>query len=217
MNDEQPTAPACACCGGDRDRPHYTTCRPCTDWIRDHLNEVEHLWQELPQHLERGSGAQGPRVSGGGNEAPIPLVEDVLNLMVGGGGAPARLARHDAAIRAARGRAPIDPRGSSDGQLAAAVGSLRRNLGWAAEHHDTYPLAVELRDLTREMRLAVGDRSDSIALGTECPAQLSDGTECGGTLRYHRMSRAITCPACGHRQDASVWFAAVPNRGRPAA
>ncbi|NUP37026.1 MAG: hypothetical protein HOY76_08405 [Streptomyces sp.] len=198
---------ACTCCGNALEAARRTTCRPCEDWIRDHLNEVEHLWQQLPANLERGRGAQGPRVSGGGGAAAIPLAEDVLNLMVGADGVPARLARHDTAIRAARGLSPLGERGSTDGRLAAAVGSLRRNLPWTVEHHDTYELAVELRALVGEMLAAVGERSDTLALGTNCPVQLEDGTECGGGLRYNRVTRTIRCGACGARQDPLAWIA----------
>ena len=209
----------CGVCGQPKDaaRLAHTVCQPCEDWTRDRLNEVEHLWLELPDHLERGRGHAGPRVSGNTPDgSPSPLSEAVLDL-IGPGGVHDRLAPHNVAIRRARGLAGTPVCGGADHRVATIVRHLRHHLPWAAQHHDLYALAVELQQLTGEMRAATGQHSErdetTKALGTPCPIERigDDGAAavCGGTLRYDRTARTVRCDDCRHTLDQTQWTAAA--------
>lgn len=173
-------------------RNAFTACQPCEDWTRDQLNAIEHLWQDLPDHLHRGASSGGPRVSGGAVEAPMPVSEAALDLL-GPGGVPDRLAPYYAEILETRGLAVTPVTGSVDHRLATLIRHLRRHLPWAAEHVDLYDLAVTLRALVGEMRAATKQHSGTTALGAPCP-------ECSGNLRYDPDTRVVRCDGCGYRR-----------------
>ncbi|MEW1754729.1 hypothetical protein [Streptomyces angustmyceticus] len=181
----------------------FTTCQSCEDWMRDRLNEIEHLWLELPDFLERGTTGAGPRVSGGNVEAPLPLNGDVLDLAVS---VYLRLGPHEAAIRAARHEPAQAPRpvaadeSGTDLMVSRVLRSLRRNLPWAAEHVDLAELALTLRELAGEMRHATGNRPDTKTLNTPCPA-------CSGTLLLHHTTRSVHCSECGRPVDPAAFTA----------
>lgn len=214
--DTQPAAPAalsCSSCGTDLhgQRWNWMCCQPCEDWIRDQLNTIEHLWQDLPAHLVPGRGPGGTRVSGSPQPGRIPVSEAVINL-TGPGGAHDRLARHDLVIRTARGQAAQPVTGTADHRLAATIGLLRRHLPWAAEHVDLYDLAAELRDLAGEMRHATGHRAETVAFVQPCPVVADDGAACPGTLRYDREQETVRCGDCNTPVDSTRWLALAAAR-----
>jgi N-acetyl-beta-hexosaminidase len=180
-------------------RATFTVCQACVDWIDHHLDQVERLWVELPDHLERGRGHSGPRVSGNTKTSgDIPSAEQVLNL-IGPGGVHDKLSTHDVAIRQARGLIAVPASGSADHRLSSTLRSLRAHLGWATANYDCLPLANELRTQVNRMRSATGAPT-SRTLGKHCPR--SDGdTECGGTLRYDLTDHTLACDDCGHELD----------------
>lgn len=177
------------------ERATWTTCRPCEDSIRADLTEVESLWPQLPDYLERGRGHSSTR-GAAPIHAPLPLAEHVLAL-IAPGGAHDRLGRHDAAIRTARGLHGAPVTGSADYRMRIILRNLRNHLAWAAANVDLEPLAYDLNKLTREMRAITGDRPDTMTVTTQpCPAPTANGTPCGGRLRLDRASRTITCATC---------------------
>jgi hypothetical protein len=188
-------------------RATFTVCQACVDWLHDHIDQVERLWVELPDYLERGRGHSGPRVSGNTKTSGgIPPAEHVLAL-IAPGGAHDRLSQHDVAIRQARGLIAAPATGSADHRLAATVRSLRAHLAWATVNLDLYALACELRDVVGDMRSATGDRDEptTTELGKTCP-RLDDDTECGGTLRYDKAARTVACDDCGHHLNTALYL-----------
>lgn len=177
------------------ERADWTTCRPCEDWIRDRLDDVERVWPELPDYLERGRGHSGERGSRAVT-APLPLAERVLDL-IGPGGAHDRLGRHDAAIRTARGLHGDPVTGSVDYRMRIVLRNLRRHLAWAAANHDLAPLAIEARTLVDQMTGIAGEPAATVQLATPCAAEYETGP-CGGPLLYHRATHAVRCADCGH-------------------
>lgn len=173
-----------------------TVCDLCEEWTRAQLTAIEALWPELPAYLQPGRGAGGPRVSGGSVEAPLPASAAVLNL-TGAGGVIDQLARHDAAIRTARGLTGNPWAGNPDTRLAAILRSLRRHLPWSARHLDLGELSLTLRDLEGQMRGALGEGGHVTVKAGTCPMALADGTACGGAMRLNRDTREIWCRSCG--------------------
>ncbi|MGW9242554.1 hypothetical protein ACWGRL_28090 [[Kitasatospora] papulosa] len=203
------TTPYCTVCRAAEmqgTRATFTVCQACVDWLDDHLDQVERLWPQLPDFLERGRGHSGPRVSGNTKTSGgIPPAEQVLNL-IGPGGVHDRLSVYDVAIRQARGLIVARPMGSADHRLTSTVHSLRVHLGWATANADLYDLACELRDLVATMRAVTGDRDEptTTELGKPCPRPTGD-TECGGTLRYDKGTHAVQCDDCGHILN-TAWY-----------
>ena len=173
-------------------RATFTTCRPCVDWIDDHLNQAALLWSDLPDFLERGRGHSGPRVSGNTKTAgSAPPAEHVLDL-IAPGGVPDRLSAWDVHIRTARGLPAAPATGGADHRFNTARRGLRNNLVWASANIDLHAFATDLQKMIGEMRAATGDRDEptTTELGTTCSRTDGD-TECGGTLRYDKAARTI--------------------------
>lgn len=187
------------------DRAEWTTCRPCEDHIRYSLDEVEQLWPQLPDYLERGRGHSGGRPAPSAT-APLPLAEDVLS-MIGPGGIHDQLGIHDAEIRTARGLPGGRVVGSSDYRMRIVVKHLRAHLAWAAAN-------VSLKDLSRAvdyhlgvMRAVTGDGAPTgrrPVTRAACTAMYGDGTECGGTIVLDRGARRLDCVACGTEYSAQA-------------
>ncbi|WP_331719511.1 hypothetical protein OG693_39790 (plasmid) [Streptomyces sp. NBC_01259] len=186
-------------------RATFTVCQACVDRFDDHLDQVESLWVELPDHLERGRGHSGPRVSGNTKTSGGVPAEHILNL-IGPGGVHDRLSAHDVAIRQARGLIAALSTGSADHRLASTVRSLRVHLTWAAANLNLYDLACELRDVVTDMRRATGNTGEptTTELGKPCP-RLDGDTECGGLLRYDKAAHTVTCDDCGHQLN-TAWY-----------
>lgn len=188
-------------------RATFTVCQPCVDWIDDHLDQVARLWPELPDHLERGRGHSGPRVSGNTQTAgSLPAAEAVLAL-IGPGGVHDRLSVHAVAIRQARGLIAAPATGSADHRLTTTLHHLRAHLGYATAHLDLHGFARELEKVVREMRAACGDRDEPAAteLGMPCPRHVGD-TLCGGPLYFDKATRRASCGSCGHEVNPD-WYA----------
>ena len=188
-------------------RATFTVCQACVDWIDDHLDQVERLWVELPDHLERGRGHSGPRVSGNTKTSGgVPAAEQVLAL-IAPGGVHDRLSPHDVAIRQARGLIAALSTGSADHRLTSTVRSLRVHLAWATANLDLQDLAYELRDVVTDMRKATGDTGEptTTELGKPCP-RLDGDTECGGLLRYDKAAHTVACDDCGHQLNTALYL-----------
>lgn len=188
-------------------RATFTVCQACVDWFDDHLDQVERLWVELPDHLERGRGHSGPRVSGNTKTSGgIPPAEQVLAL-IAPGGVHDRLSPHDVAIRQARGLIAALSTGSADHRLASTVRSLRVHLTWATANLNLWDLACELRDVVTDMRAATGDCDEptTTELGKPCN-QLTGPTECGGLLRYDKAAHTVACDDCGHQPSPDEYL-----------
>lgn len=200
------TAPLCTVCHENPltgTRATFTVCQPCVDWTDNHLDQVEQLWPQLPDFLERGRGHSGPRVSGATRTAGgIPPAEHVLDL-IGPGGVHDRLSRHDVAIRTARGLPAALAMGSADHRMRITLRNLRAHLGWAAANLDLHAFAVELQQLAGAMRAATGDRDEptTTELGATCPT-LDATTECGAVLRYDKTTRTVRCDSGHHLNTA---------------
>jgi hypothetical protein len=177
------------------DRATWTTCRACEDWIRARLDDIERYWPMLPDYLEPGRGHSGVR-GARAVHAPLPLAEEVLNL-IGPGGASGRLAEHDAAIRSARGLPGETVTGSADYRMRTVLKNLRNHLAWAAANIDLLPLATTARALTGQMGHIVGEPSGPLTLAAPCPVVYDTGP-CTGQLTYDRQTHAVACGDCGH-------------------
>lgn len=193
------------------DRATWTTCRPCEDHIRRTLDQIQDLWPELPDHLERPTGHAGPRVTGNTQTAaPMPVAENTLDL-IGPGGAPDRLQDLYKTILNARGLPALPIRGTDDDRITILTGRLRRHLTWAAEHVNLKPLNDALDTLAADMHAATTShhQADTIAFADPCTTPLHDGRPCGGTLRYHRQHRTTRCDHCGTHLDMETWRQAI--------
>lgn len=202
----QPTARRCTV-NDDHElhgaRYAHTACQSCEDWIRERLNEVEHLWLKLPEHLERRRVQVGPRVTGNTpTGGPLPLSEDALAL-VGPGGVHDRLAKYLQDIQIGRLMLVPPVTGSPDYRVATITRHLRAHLPWAAQHHHLEALGTELLTLCSELRYVTDSISDRAPTTTtrvlpldRCPQPGVDST-CGGALRFTLASGEIHCDNCG--------------------
>lgn len=188
-------------------RATFTVCQTCVDWLHHQLEDIARLWAQLPDFLERGRGHSGPRVTGNTAVAgSVPLAEHVLDL-IAPGGVPDRLSAHDVAIRTARGLPATLATGSTDHRFTTALHNLDVHLTWATANLDLHSLALALQQIVAQMRTATGDRDEptTTELGTPCARPLSEGIECGGTLRYDKISKTVQCDTCAHLLNTE-WY-----------
>jgi hypothetical protein len=202
--DTQPTARRCTV-NDDHElhgaRHASTACQPCEEWILDRLNEVEHLWLELPAHMERRRVQVGPRVTGNTpTGGPLPLSEEALAL-IGPGGVHDRLAKFLQDIQIGRLMLVPPVTGSADYRVATITRHLRRHLPWAAQYHHLEALGTELLLLCSELRYVTDSMPDrapttKVLPLDRCPQPTVDST-CGGALRYTLATGEIHCDNCG--------------------
>lgn len=201
--DTQPTTARCTV--DDRHELHgawyaHTTCGPCEDWIRERLHEIERLWLDLPEHLERRRVQVGPRITGNTQTAgSLPISEDALQL-IGPGGVPDRLMKYLQDIQIHRLMLVPPVMGSADYRVATIASHLRRHLPWAAQHHHLKGLADELRALCGDLRYVTNATTAQPAtkvLPAPCPQPSGADDACGGALRYTIADGAICCDNCG--------------------
>jgi hypothetical protein len=139
-------------------------CERCRLSLAEMLDSIPHLYDSLPEHLERGTGTW-ERVTGGDVVAALPFVEDVWDLLL-----PVRqpLAGTDqigylSVKTTMHGwvRDWAETRGKRElGALASVdehVRWLSDRLDWACDLHPAVDeFAAELRALTRAMRRYIG-------------------------------------------------------------
>lgn len=183
--------PGCCICYRGLYADNHTTCESCEDWLRDGLNEIEHLWLKLPDYLERGTTGGDPVT---GSRAPaMPLNPEVLEL-TSQGGIVTQLLVHEDDWRRARGFTATPWRGSLDQTLPGVVRFLRLNLAWACQNYEhTDDLANDLRRLIGRCRSVVTGDKPQRRFTVHCTA---DG--CGGAMtRVTLNTREAECPKCG--------------------
>lgn len=179
---------ACAICRNLlwEDRP---VCTACENRLRDGLNEIEHLWLELPRYLQRGA-SRGDSI--GGTRTPgMPPAEEVLDL-ISKGGIVTQLQVHEDDWRRARGFTTTPWRGSLDQTLPGVTRFLRNNLAWACQHH------TDLDDLNRDLGRLLG-RCRAIVDGEKrerfwtayCATE-----NCDGTMRISISTPRSECSKC---------------------
>lgn len=192
----------CLLCDKHDDTDGYL-CPGCTKATVVRLECLPDLYDGLLPFLTP-STAVGQGRSGKGGPAPLPVVEDVLDLrgrMVG------TLEDWLSAVRQERGMRGPRP-GGVDGRLAAAVSGLLRNMPWiAVSWPQAGTFAEEIRDLAKSVTTIVRPAADQ-ARGTRignCPAVDPSGALCGAVLRLAPGEKAVRCEWCGNRYPPIVW------------
>lgn len=185
---------------------HGYLCPGCTRALADRLHRMLQLYAALQPFLTPGStgSPDGPR--SGRSEAPMPVVEHVLDLR-GPGGLVGILEDWHAALQRDRGFAPPRPRGSIETRIRHAALALARNApSLAAEWPAAGDLARETRDVERTIASITGaiDRPRGQRIGP-CPAQHDDGTLCGAVLRLQPGEQVVTCQWCRSTYPPASW------------
>lgn len=178
-------------------------CPGCTKATVVRLEALPTLYDGLLPFLTP-STAVGQGRSGKGGPAPLPVVEDVLDLrgqMVG------TLEDWLAAVRQERGmRAP--GLGGVDGRLAAAVAGLLANMPWIAmSWSEAGTFAGEMRELAESVRsiVAPGPAVERGRRIGHCPAMDPAGVLCGAVLWLRPGEKAVCCEWCTTRYPPYVW------------
>ncbi|MCD2461952.1 hypothetical protein MBT42_00065 [Streptomyces sp. MBT42] len=187
-------------------------CPGCTRTLAEQLLRMPALYRALAAFLPpaaRGAqhGSHGPAA-----EAPMPVVEHVLDLR-GPGGMVGILERQRAALHAARGWvAPALGVGILN-RVALAAGGLAHSLDWAAESWpDAGDFARAIRDLHGSAASVVHPRlaeERGTRLGM-CPQLVSEDEAegvCGAPLKHYPGDRAVTCRWCGTVYEPHAWTA----------
>ncbi|MGW0933636.1 hypothetical protein [Streptomyces sp. NPDC002666] len=178
-------------------------CPGCTKDTVVRLECLPDLYAGLLPFLTPSTAVSQGR-SGKGGPAPLPVVEDVLDLrgqMVG------TLEDWLTAVRQERGmRAP--GLGGVDGRLAAAVAGLLANMPWIAmSWPEAGTFAEEMRELTRSVSTIVAPAVD-VVRGTRvgnCQAVDVSGAICGAVLRLAPGERVVHCDWCGMNWPPATW------------
>lgn len=187
----------------ERDAMGGCLCPGCTKDTVVRLECLPDLYDGLLPFLTPSTAVSQGR-SGKGGPAPLPVVEDVLDLrgqMVG------TLEDWLAAVRQERGMRAPGP-GGVDGRLAAAVAGLVGNVPWiSVSWPEAGTFAGEIRDLTRSVRSIIApepavDRGERLG---NCPAMDPSGTLCGAVLWLPRGEKAVVCEWCDTRYPPYVW------------
>jgi len=179
----------CAVCHRDLYADDCTTCDSCEAWLRDGLNEIEHLWLKLPDYLERGS-SNGDGVTGSRSPA-MPANPEVMDL-TSVGGIVTQLQVHEDDWRRARGFTATPWRGNLDQTLPGVVRFLRNNLTWACQNYEhTDDLAKDLRRLIGRCRNVVTGDKPERKFTVHCTVD-----DCGGPMRVSLNTREAECPTC---------------------
>jgi hypothetical protein len=200
-HDPSPTPfeiPVCVCCrrelhGDDFGR---RACQRCQDRMTDRLNQVEHDYLELPQHLQRGSRIPDSGGRCGASVAALPLRLDVLAL-VGPGGIVAELQAVEDDWRRARRLTVQTWRGSAEQTLPKVCRFLRGHLPWACgAYEDVAELDTLLARIVGQLAAVVsGERRRTIPV--VCGAVYGDGALCDGVIRVGAHTLRTVCADCG--------------------
>ncbi|MET9953527.1 hypothetical protein ABZ135_18520 [Streptomyces sp. NPDC006339] len=185
---------------------HGYLCPGCTRALADRLDRMPLLYRALAAFLtpsvRKPSGARTNRT-----EAPLPVSEHVLDLR-GPGGIVGILEDWCTAMYRDRGQTAPARTGNIEQRIAHAATTLRRNCpAIAAEWPATGDLAHEIRDLERSVTTITGatDRPNPGHRLGPCPAEHTDGTLCGATLRLPPGNTVVTCPWCGQTYPPATW------------
>ncbi|MFG2747237.1 hypothetical protein ACGFY0_45300 [Streptomyces chartreusis] len=186
---------------------HGYLCPGCTRALADRLQRMPRLHSALEPFLT--PGATGDTTSGrtGRSEAPLPVVEHVLDLR-GPGGIVGVLEDWHKAMQRDRRLSPPRSYGTIEGRISRAAHALARNApSLAVEWPAASLLAREVYDLERDVASITGT-TEQTPRGTRlgpCPAEHTDGTLCGAILRLHSGEQLVTCPWCGHTYPPATW------------
>jgi hypothetical protein len=190
--------PLCVCCnselhGGDFGRQ---ACERCQLRMHDRLNQIEHLYLQLPQYLQRGSRVSDSGGRTAASTPALPLRLDVLSL-VGPGGIVAELCAIEDDWRRAKGFTVQAFRGSPDQTLPKVCRFLRGHLPWACtSYEDVAELDLVLARIVGQCTAVItGERRRTIPV--DCIVPLDDGTICGTEMRIGAHTLRTICPGCG--------------------
>jgi hypothetical protein len=184
-------------------------CVGCTKATRVRIEALPALYRGLEPFLAPPGGASQER---GAKPvyAPLPVVEDILDLR-GPGGIVGVVGSWLAAIRADRQMSTtVDPASALgvEGRLLAGVTELIGHLPWVAV---SWPgageFAADIREVTRSVSSIV-QPSVTAARSTRignCPAQFEDGVICGAVLRLGAGERVVTCEWCRTSYPPATW------------
>ncbi|RIH58439.1 hypothetical protein D3C59_35120 [Streptomyces sp. SHP22-7] len=156
----------------------------------------------LSDVLEPTRGHSGPRVSGS-TEPALPIGGRILDL-IGPLGVPTRLYYQYASLALARRIQPATMPPGADHRVRLALYGLRKHLPWAVQGLDLTELAGVVDGLARDLASAVAGADR--ALTVPCPAQLPDGGDCTGRLRYDDTTRTASCRSCRTVLAPSQWL-----------
>ncbi|MEU9861303.1 hypothetical protein AB0D99_10525 [Streptomyces sp. NPDC047971] len=182
-------------------------CPGCTRALADRLGRMPRLYTALAPFLTPGAAGDTTGGRTGRSEAPLPVVEHVLDLR-GPGGIVGVLEDWHAAMQRDRHLTPPPIFGSVEGRITRAAFALRRNApSLAAEWPAAGLLAREIHDLERSVASIAGaiDHAPRGQRLGPCPAQHTDGSLCGAILHLRPGDTIVTCPWCSHTYPPGTW------------
>ncbi|MFJ6579287.1 hypothetical protein ACIQMY_25410 [Streptomyces sp. NPDC091368] len=163
-------------------------CSPCEDRTALHLGAIPGLFERLGDHLHRGSGGNGPAVSGS-KSAPAPLRIGILDLQTERGPVLGPLETWVRDWEEA-GYAEVNEAGAAIDRVTHACRTLRFNLSRAvAQHPAIDECADEVASIWRTLT--------RITTGETAPRKIAVTCPCQQTLRITLDTRGETCPRCG--------------------
>ncbi|MBO0917516.1 hypothetical protein [Streptomyces laculatispora] len=196
----------CQLCEQQMDDDGYL-CRGCVKATRVRLECLPDLYAGLLPFLAPPGGNGGGR----GSKpvyAPLPVVEDILDLR-GPGGLVGTAEQWLTVICRDRGHTVATPDGGGiEARLRAAVSGLLANMPWVAvSWPDAGEFAADIRELSRSVTSIIApvpavDRGRRIG---HCPAIDPSGTLCGAVLRLAPGEKAVRCGWCDTRYPPYVW------------
>ncbi|MFB7364177.1 hypothetical protein [Streptomyces hydrogenans] len=182
-------------------------CHGCTHALGARLGRMPRLYAALEPFLTPSATREPGSTSVSRTEAPLPVVEHVLDLR-GPGGIVGILEDWRAALHHARRWPAPTPAVGIPNRVALAAGALEHSLEWiVSSWPEASDLAREIRDLERAVATITGavDRPRGTRLGP-CPAKHEDGTLCGATLRLAPGDQVVTCPWCATTYPPATWI-----------
>ncbi|MEW1568298.1 hypothetical protein AB0454_35640 [Streptomyces sp. NPDC093509] len=187
-------------------RALWTTCQACQERLAALLVAIEDDWPRLSDCLEPTGGHSGPRVSGT-KEATIPIQNDrVLNLISqqNGQDVPSRLYRQYANLALTRRIRPATKPQGADHRVRLALYGIRKHLPWAVQGANLAGMLQELDAIASDLRQVVGAEPPMPSI--PCPAQLPDGSDCAGRMRYDQDRQTVSCRTCRTNLNPAVWI-----------
>lgn len=189
--------PRCVCCGHELHGADWerAACPRCQNRMHDRLNAVEHLWLQLPDHLQRGSRSSDSSGRTTSVAPALPLRLDVLAL-VGPGGIVAELCAVEDDWRRQRGLTVQGFRGSTDQTLPKVCRFLRNHLPWACQSYcDVDELDLTLARIHGQCTaITTGERRRTIPV--TCGAVFDDSSTCPAEIRVGAHTLRTICPGC---------------------
>ncbi|MCM2580474.1 hypothetical protein [Streptomyces meridianus] len=180
-------------------------CPGCTRVTSERLTRMPEVYDALAAFLQPGGRrpelGRATRV-----DAPLPIVEPVLNLR-GPGGIVGVLEDWRSALHADLEWSEPQLSGTVPDRIARASKGLRDNLLWIAS---SWPMAgafaEEIRDLERDAVSIVNPPEKALRLGN-CPAVYEDGVPCGAVLRVPAGTARVECRWCHTVYPPATWSA----------